>query len=210
MDLGSDKSLFFSVKVGKSYKNGGWAIKRDEAIMLLPKLSYEDECDIIVDGIHSKAKLNIVPRVFYNRTGPLSKHLEKLHAEGKERVDLQFLLNEESIFQDRDEELNNAYLEINHLTHIINDKDSEISRLNEEFNKLDNNSDIVEVKNLQDEVNHLKSLVQRYDKERDNLFDTIVQLENENNELLKKRLFYENENRKLINKMNKLREFIMD
>ena len=52
--------LIFSVKIGKSYKNRGWAIIRDSTYDLIPKLPYEDNCDIIVDGIPTTAKLNLL------------------------------------------------------------------------------------------------------------------------------------------------------
>lgn len=227
MSSKSNNSLFFSVKVGKSYKNGGWAVKREESMALIPKLTYEDECEIVVEGIHSKAKLNIVPRIFFNKKGNLPKYLKKLHDEGKDRVDVEFLLNHD--FDSQKDELNIAHLKINNLINIINDKDSKLSELQEKYEEYKDNIDTFEFREFEHTIEHLKSLnskkddaiksleaenirlssmVQSTNSKLDKLFDTLVQLENENEELLKKRLFYENECRKLNDKLIKIHDIL--
>lgn len=204
----SSKSLLFSVKVGKSYKNKGWALNRDSAVILIPKLSYEEECDIILDGIPSKARFNIVPRIFYNKNENLKRHLKKLSDEGVERVDLELLLNHDDL--NFDFETENLLADINKLNHELQNKNFEISDLKNEVKYLksfDNNKDEELIK-LHDEIDELKSIINHQDKEIDELFGTIIQLELDNEESYKKRVFYEGENKKLIDKLDKLLEIV--
>lgn len=70
--------LSFPVTVGKSYKNKGWAVKRSYLDSFVPKVSYETECTIFVEGIEIKGKLNIHTRLFYFTNEKLSSYLEKL------------------------------------------------------------------------------------------------------------------------------------
>ena len=88
------EELNVSVKVGKSYKNRGWALNRSSTYELIPILPYEEECDIIVDGIHAKAHFNILPRIFYKKTEKeLMSHLKMLSDNSVDRVELRLLLN---------------------------------------------------------------------------------------------------------------------
>ena len=167
--LESSKSLLFSVKVGKSYKNKGWALNRDSTIILIPKLSYEDECDIVVDGIHSKAKFNIVPRIFYNKNEDLKRHLKKLADDGIDRIDLELLLNHDDLNFDLETE--RLLVDINKLNHELQEKDSKIS-------------------NLKNEIKYLKSFDNDEDEELINLHNEIEELKNET-ELLKEREEYQ-------------------
>ena len=70
--------LSFPVTVGKSYKNKGWAVKRGYLDSFVPKIPYEKECTIFVEGIEIKGKLNIHTRLFYFTNQKLSSYLEKL------------------------------------------------------------------------------------------------------------------------------------
>lgn len=70
--------LSFPVTVGKSYKNKGWAVKRSYLDSFVPKIPYEKECTIFVEGIEIKGKLNIHTRLFYFTNEKLSSYLEKL------------------------------------------------------------------------------------------------------------------------------------
>lgn len=89
--------LIFSVKVGKSYKNRGWSIIRDSTFDLIPKLPYEDTCDIIVDGIPTTARLNLLPRIFYTKTDDIVNHLENLaNTNPNGRINVELLLNKEN------------------------------------------------------------------------------------------------------------------
>lgn len=206
--LESSKSLLFSVKVGKSYKNKGWALNRDSTIILIPKLSYEDECDIVVDGIHSKAKFNIVPRIFYNKNEDLKRHLKKLADDGIDRIDLELLLNHDDLNFDLETE--RLLVDINKLNHELQEKDSKISNLKNEIKYLksfDNDED-EELINLHNEIEELKTIINHQDKEIDELFGTIIQLELDNEESYKKRVFYEEENKKLNDKLEKLLEIV--
>jgi len=127
--------LVFSVKVGKSYKNRGWSIIRDSTYELIPKLEYEDECDIIVDGIPTKAKFNILPRIFYDSSNnTLISHLKELNEiDPNKRVDVEFLLNNE--VNKQDDELKKL---VSELTKIIDNKDDEIAMLNETIKEKEN------------------------------------------------------------------------
>ena len=73
------ESTEFPVTVGKSYKNRGWAIKRDHLLRFVPKLSYEKECVILVNGRPVTGKINIHTRLFYFKDDLLSDYLEKLY-----------------------------------------------------------------------------------------------------------------------------------
>ena len=92
------KSLIFSVKLASSISSKGWSVTREAILPIIPKLSYETECDIIVDGVHAKARLNLEPRLFYRSTQKeLIKSLEKLIEEGKsERIEVEMLLNQQN------------------------------------------------------------------------------------------------------------------
>ena len=202
----SNRSLSFSVKVGKSYKNKGWALNRESSAILFPKLSYEDECDIIVDGIHSKARLNVVPRIFYNNNPTLINHLKKLSDEGIDRIDLELLLNHDNLINDF--ELNDLLIENNNLNHELQDKDFEIIKLNEEIRYLKSfkNGKDEELEMLHSEISELKNIIRNQDTELDNLFSSIIQLELDNEESFKKRENNEEENKKLNKKLEKLYE----
>lgn len=105
--------LIFSVKVGKSYKNRGWSIIRDSTYDLIPKMPYEDECDIIVDGIPTTAKLNLLPRIFYTKTDNVVEHLEKLaKKDPNDRINVELLLNRDVGDNQNIEELNNELLNL--------------------------------------------------------------------------------------------------
>lgn len=127
--------LVFSVKIGKSYKNRGWSIIRDTTYDLIPKLPYEDDCDIIVDGIPTTAKLNLLPRIFYTKTDDVVEHLENLAKTNPEgRIDVQLLLN-------KDDDVNDPKLKIKELN-------NQIFSLNEERNEIYH--DIKELKEILD------------------------------------------------------------
>ena len=72
-------SIEFPVTVGKSYKNRGWAVKRDHLIRFVPKIPYEKECIILVNGRPITGKINIHTRLFYFQDDLLSDFLEKLY-----------------------------------------------------------------------------------------------------------------------------------
>ena len=79
-DVFDDESFYlsFPVTVGKSYKNKGWAVKRSYLDSFVPKIPYEKECTIFVEGIEIKGRLNIHTRLFYFTNEKLSSYLEKL------------------------------------------------------------------------------------------------------------------------------------
>lgn len=75
----ADDSIEFPVTVGKSYKNRGWAVKRDHLIRFVPIIPYEKECVILVNGRPITGKINIHTRLFYFQDDLLSSYLEKLY-----------------------------------------------------------------------------------------------------------------------------------
>ena len=86
-----EDSIEFPVTVGKSYKNRGWAVKRDYLIRFVPKIPYEKECVILVNGRPVTGKVNIHTRLFYFQDDLLSEYLEKLYEidpKIKTRIDL--------------------------------------------------------------------------------------------------------------------------
>lgn len=69
----------YDIKVGKAYKHGFLVLKRKDCYEFFPKISYENECDIILDGIKSKARLNFVPRLVIDRKNKkLIDYLKKM------------------------------------------------------------------------------------------------------------------------------------
>lgn len=203
-NLESNQSLLFSVKVGKSYKNRGWALNRESAVSLVPKVSYEEECDILVDGIPAKARFNIVPRIFYNNNQSIVNHLKKLSDEGVERVDLELLLNHNQSIESF--EATELLEDINKLNHQLHHKDLEIAELKNQvkyFKSFENNKD-EELEKLHKEISDLKDVIRNQDNEIDSLFNSIIQLELDNDESFKQRAYYEEENKKLNKKLEKL------
>jgi len=77
----SEENFNFDIKVGKAYKHGFLVLKRLECYDLFPQLSYENGCDIILDGIKSKARLNFVPRLVIDKKNEeLINHLKELNS----------------------------------------------------------------------------------------------------------------------------------
>ena len=207
----SNKKLLFSVKVGKSYKNKGWALNREAAISLFPKISYEEECDIVLDGIPSKAKVNIVPRIFYNKNEKIVNHLKNLADEGVERVDLELLLNHDEYIGNP--ETDNLLIEFNNLNQELENKDYEINNLKDEIKYLksfESKNKDVELLKLHEQIDELKKIIEDQESELDNLFNSVIQLEIDNEESFKKRRFYEEENKKLNRKLDKLFEIMSE
>ena len=148
--------LTFSVKIGKSYKNRGWSIIRDTTYDLIPKLEYEDDCDIIADGIRTTGKLNLLPRIFYDKNEKIVNHLKKLAKTNSEgRIDVQLLLNKHNPL-DNDEtgqedlnakvsrltvenaELNSSNLELKEILEYMDDENRDY------INKFNELNDIIE------------------------------------------------------------------
>ena len=204
----TDDRLFFSVKVGKSYKNRGWALSRESAVSLIPKISYEDECDVIIDGIPAKARLNIVPRIFYNKNPDIVNHLKKLSNDNVERVDLELLLNHDDCFYDF--ETKKLLTQVNNVNYELQNKNTKLCLLKDEITclqsfKRNNNEELVKLHN---EIDNLKNIISNQDNEIKNLFNLIVKLEEDNEESFKKIKYYEDENKSLNRKLEKLLEVI--
>ena len=89
-----NKSIDFPVTVGKSYKNGGWAVKRSYLNDFIPLIPFEKKCSIIVEGIKVSGKMNIHTRLFYFKDNVLSEYLEKLYdIDPKTQTRITFELN---------------------------------------------------------------------------------------------------------------------
>ena len=137
--MSKSKSLIFSVKFNeKSISSKGWSIKREFTYDLIPHLPYEEECDIIFDGVKAKARLNIQPRLFYrNNQIELVNHIEQLISEGKNgRMEVEMLLNRD----DYSENIDDLYEEYNQLKYANHINSFELEKLNERitFLKKDN------------------------------------------------------------------------
>ena len=129
------KSLEFSVKFNeKSITSKGWSIKREFTYDLIPKLPYETECDIVLDGVKAKARLNIQPRLFYrsNQT-ELVNHIKELLDKNKhDRIKIEMLLNKTGDSNN----IEDLFTEYNQLKYNNRMKNFEIEKLNEQINFL--------------------------------------------------------------------------
>ena len=76
-NYGSNK-FTASVKVGKSAKNRGWAIPREDSINLIPKMKCEEPFPVLIDGVPAKGKINFNVRFFYETSEELVHHLNEL------------------------------------------------------------------------------------------------------------------------------------
>ena len=113
------KKLLFSVKFNeKSITSKGWSIKREFTYDLIPELPYETECDIILDGVTAKARLNIQPRLFYrNDQTELINHIKELLDENQEgRIEIEMLLNKSNDVSENSDDL---YEEYNQLKYVL-------------------------------------------------------------------------------------------
>ncbi len=89
-----DKKIIVKVKVGKAFSSNGWTVPRNTVSSMVPLLSYEEDCDIVVDDIPSKARLNIAPRIFYKGNNKLKGYLKDLYDKNPETiVKIEILLN---------------------------------------------------------------------------------------------------------------------
>lgn len=129
--------LIFNVKVGKSYKNRGWSVIREETKSLVPLLPYEDSCDIIVDGIPAKAHFNLLPRIFLNNPeDKLRNHLKELHDQNPDdRINVELILNKENINDSNNKDLNHAINEIKRLNNKLEILSKENKKLKKELDK---------------------------------------------------------------------------
>ena len=130
------KELLFSVKFNeKSITSKGWSIKREFTYDLIPKLPYETECDIILDDVKAKARLNIQPRLFYRSDQTeLINHIKSLLDENKrDRIEIKMLLNG---FNDIFDNSCDLYTEYDYLKYANRMNNFEIEKLNEKINFL--------------------------------------------------------------------------
>lgn len=118
----------------KSITSKGWSIKREFTYDLIPKLPYETECDIVLDGVKAKARLNIQPRLFYrsNQT-ELVNHIKELLDKNKhDRIKIEMLLNKTGDSNN----IEDLFTEYNQLKYNNRMKNFEIEKLNEQINFL--------------------------------------------------------------------------
>ncbi len=185
--------LIFSVKVGKSYKNRGWSIFRDSTYDLIPKLPYEDECDIIVDGIPTTAKFNLLPRIFYNKTDDIVNHLENLAKKNpNSRINVELLLNKENIdsndkydvstneifnknrtfkLENSVNELEENLISLKNENKILLEKFDRINNLIQNFGEVDLSIDelnSIDNSNLRLKILHMKDIIKELKEELDN------------------------------------------
>ena len=96
-DESNDPFLNVSFKVGKSYKHGFMVLTRHETEKLIPRLPYETECDIVLDDIKAKIKLNVLLRlIITSGNEELRDYLKQLSEEDpNQRANVKLLLNKE-------------------------------------------------------------------------------------------------------------------
>ena len=134
--MSKSKSLLFSVKFNeKSISSKGWSIKREYTYDLIPQLPYEEECDIILDGVKAKARFNIQPRLFYRSNQvELVNHIKQLVKEGKhDRIEIEMVLNKSINASEDSEDLYEEYNQLKYTNHV---NSFEIEKLNERINFL--------------------------------------------------------------------------
>lgn len=95
---GEFETIKSSSKIGKSVKNKGFVIPRKDLYGVIPKLSYEDECQLIVDDIIVNGRFNLVPRFFYKaeENGDFISYLEKMKENNETRFYYEFLIEKSS------------------------------------------------------------------------------------------------------------------
>lgn len=90
-----EKHIDCTVKVGKSSNNSGWSLPSKEVNKIISIKGYEKTYSIIVDGIHSKGKLNLNSRLFF-RDDKLKEHLSKLAKENPDqRINIRINIEDE-------------------------------------------------------------------------------------------------------------------
>ena len=93
----NDSFLNVSFKVGKSYKHGFMVLTRHETEDLIPRLPYETDCDIVLDDIKAKIKLNVLLRlIITSGNEELREYLKQLsEKDPNKRANVKILLNKE-------------------------------------------------------------------------------------------------------------------
>lgn len=95
-EISSSDSILTQVTVGKSYSSKGWALNKYDVESLVP-LDSEGEYSVTVDGIPSKASLQVNPRLFY-KSNDLKEHLAQLAEEDdKQKVPLEIFVDDNLI-----------------------------------------------------------------------------------------------------------------
>ncbi len=86
-----------SFKVGSSYKHGFLVLTRDETKNLIPELPYETSCDVILDNISAKIKLNVLLRLVITKgNDELREYLKHLsEVDSNQRKNIRIILNKE-------------------------------------------------------------------------------------------------------------------
>jgi len=82
--------------VGKTITSKGFAVKRTDVLRILPKVSYEDKCNFLVDGIKVNAHLNITPRLFFKPSDnkEFFDYLSKVTENNVDKLEYEIIINE--------------------------------------------------------------------------------------------------------------------
>lgn len=136
-----------SFKIGTSYKHSFLVLTRNETKDIIPHLPYEDECDVIFDGIKAKIKLNVLLRLSLTKGNEeLRNKLEELSLiNPNRRSNIAMLLNKEdenpiSNTIKLKQELDAANKEIAELNNII----EKLVNINKKYEKLLNDKNILD------------------------------------------------------------------
>lgn len=164
-----------TLRYGKTHR--GWVVPRDKTFDLIPRLSYEDGCDVVIDGIPAKARLTILFRLFYSRhkEKDLAEYLDSLTLENDAEIDMKILIKDDE------------FLEFS--------SSADVCSLNQKFIEYRKSSE--EMKNylvglnkeLSDKITTLNDEIEVLKKDNYDLSNYIGDLEEKNN-ILEKRLKY--------------------
>lgn len=104
----NDYSIFTDVKVGKSFKNRGWHLKKQDFNELIPISNYEGNCDIEIDNIRVPARIIMDLTLFYSDK-TVSKHLEELyHINPNKEIKIEIKTNKKNLYSNFIPQLNNT------------------------------------------------------------------------------------------------------
>lgn len=176
----SKKILRVPITLSKDIQHKSWVVPRAKTLDFIPRLSCEEECDIIIDGISAKARLTILFRLSYRRKEEpeLAKYLDDITSGNDAEIDMQIILDEKF------EEFT-----------LVNSSYEDISSLNQKFldyrqSSEDMKNNLIEInEELSNKINNQNDLIEDLKKDNIVLSRYVGDLE-EKNDILEKRIKY--------------------
>lgn len=176
----SKRILRVPITLSKDKKHEGWVVPRAETYELIPKLSYERGCDVLIDGIPARARLSILFRLFFsrNKENILAEYLDDITDGEEAEIDMQILLNSNEFLEFQS---SNDYKKIAQLEQ----KFSEYRKSSEDMKNylISVNEELFKKIDMQNE------LIDDLKKDNSDLSKFIGELE-EKNKILEKRIKY--------------------